>query len=77
MRYEVVITHTQPTCGHKSPTRNEIRSVETDDPIAYVRSQEKDLPESAELEIERGGDGTITVSFSSGVERARYEFSED
>ena len=77
MRYEVVITHTQPTCGHKFPTRNEIRSVETDDPIAYVRSQEKDLSESAELEIERDGDGTVIVNFSSGVERVRYEFSED
>ena len=77
MRYEVVITHTQPTCGHKSPTRNEIRSVETDDPVAYMHSQEKDIPEDAELEVERADDGTITVSFSGGVERVRYEFSED
>ena len=77
MRYEVVITRTQPTCGGQSPTRNEIRSVETDDPVAYVRSQERDLPATAALEIERADDGTIAVSFASGVERVRYEFAED
>ena len=77
MRYEVVITHTQPTCGGKAPTRSEIRNIETADPVAYVRSQEKDISESAEFEVERAGDGTVTVSFASGVERVRYEFTED
>ena len=77
MRYEVVITRTQPTCGGKAPMRNEICSVDTDDPVACVRSREKDLPESAELEVERMDDGTIIVSFASGVERVRYEFTED
>ena len=77
MRYEVVITRTQPTCGGKSPMRNEICTVETDDPVAYVRGQEKDLPENAEFEVERADDATVTVSFASGVERVRYEFTED
>ena len=77
MRYEVVITHTQPTCGGKAPMRNEIRSVETDDPVSYVRGQEKDIPANVEFEVEHANDGTITVSFASGVERVRYEFTED
>lgn len=77
MRYEVVITRTQPTCGGQSPTRSEIRSVETADPVAYVRAQERELPADAPLDIERAQDGTITVSFASGVERTRYEFTED
>ena len=77
MRYEVVITHTQPTCGGKAPMRNEIRSVETGDPVAYVRSEEKDIPENVEFEVDRAEDGTVIVSFASGVEHVRYEFTED
>ena len=74
MRYEVVITRTQPTCGGRAPTRSEIRNVETDDPVAYVRDWEKNLPRDAKLEVERADDGAVTVRFASGVERVQYEF---
>ena len=37
MDYELVITRTQPPCGGKSPQTHEIRSVSTEDVVAYVR----------------------------------------
>ena len=38
--YELVIEEKQPTCGGRAPTKSEIRTVTTADPVAYVREQE-------------------------------------
>lgn len=77
MNYELVITRTQPSCGGKSPRTHEIRSVSTDDVVAYVRKCEIDLPEDAPLEIKDDGKGTVSIEFKSGAEMVTYEFTED
>ncbi|MBR6115350.1 MAG: hypothetical protein IKQ10_09275 [Oscillospiraceae bacterium] len=77
MTYELVITRTQPPCGGKSPVKHEIRSVETSDIIAYVRSSESDMPRDFPLEAVHHSNGTITVEFKSGASEVSYEFTED
>ena len=77
MRYELVITKTQPPCGGKSTRTNEIRSVETDDVIAYVRSSESDMPADYPLKAEDDGKGTVKIEFESGASTVTYEFTED
>ena len=77
MRYELVITKTQPPCGGKPTTSHEIRAVETDDIIAYVRASEKDMPKGYALEAKDNGKGTFTVEFESGKSTITYEFTED
>ncbi len=71
--YELIIQIQQPSCGGKAPFRNEIRTVSTDDPVAYVRKLEPD----GELEVTDSGDGVITVTTMRNSSRVRYEFSED
>ena len=39
--YELIIERRQPPCGGKPAKVVEVRSVTTDDPVAYVRSLEK------------------------------------
>ncbi len=74
MRYELIITNQQPTCGGKAGSRSEIVYVETDDPVAYVREQAKD----AELNVTKPAPGVVHVEFTTGSgEWARYEFTED
>ena len=77
MNYEVVITRTQPSCGGKSPRTHEIRSVATDDVVAYVRQCEMDLPADLVLTPKDDGKGNISIEFKSGAEMITYEFSED
>ena len=77
MTYELVISRTQPPCGGKSLVNHEIRSVETDDMIAYIRKSESDMPEDYPLEIKDNGKGTFTVEFESGASTVKYEFTED
>lgn len=38
--YELIIERRQPTCGGQLPTKCEIKTVSTDDPLAYVRKLE-------------------------------------
>ena len=70
--YEMVYTMSQPTCGGKSPTKSEISTVTIEDPIAYVKSLEPDLP----LEIEHSGE-TLIIRVPHNEQWARYEFTED
>ena len=72
MTYELVIKESQPTCGGKSPTRTTIQTVDTDDPVAYVKAHE---PGSA-LEIAEA-DGTLTVTAARNGMPVIYEFTED
>ncbi len=71
--YELVIEQRQPTCGGRAPTKNEIRMVSTDDPMAYVRAQEP----GCEPEIVRDEDGVVEIKFQRNGLWVRYEFTED
>lgn len=71
-RYELIIEQQQPTCGGKSPTKSEVRMVETADPVEYVRAQEPGL----EFEVEKDGD-TVTVRGKKNGMWVKYEFTED
>lgn len=71
--YELVISRSQPTCGGKSPWANELLSVQTDDPAAYVRGREP----GASLEVDTTKPGTTVVSFLNGRQQVRYEFTEE
>ena len=77
MNYELVITKTQPPCGGKSTTTHEIRAVETDDLIGYIRTSESDLPKDFPLEGMSDGKGTTRFEFQSGASTITYEFTED
>jgi len=71
-RYELIIERKQPTCGGRAPTTSEVRMVETNDPMEYVRQQEPEL--SLEGTYENG------VTIISGVKNGlwfKYEFTED
>ena len=74
MRYELIITNQQPTCGGKAGSRSEIIYVETDDPAAYVKEQAK----GAELTVTNPAEGVTVVEFTTGSgEWAKYEFTLD
>jgi len=70
--YELIIEQRQPTCGGRAPTRSEIRTVTTGDPVAYVREKEPDCePEVTD------NDGTIVVRLERNGLWVKYEFTEE
>ena len=71
--YEVVILEQQPTCGGRRPFRNEIRTVSTDDPVAYVQEREP----FCELEVTEGENGGTVIRAERSGYWIRYEFYED
>ncbi len=71
--YELVIEERQPTCGGKYPTKSEIRTVTTDDPVAYVR----ELEPNGELEVYTSDDGALVVQADHNGLWIKYEFTED
>ena len=74
MRYEVIITHQQPTCAG-APTRSEIRYVETDDPAAYVK---EDQPDAGELRVYNPAEDQVVVEYTDGSGMlVKYDFTED
>lgn len=77
MKYELIITRTQPSCGGKPPMRHEFRSVTTDDPVAYVRQSEDGPGPDVPLDVSDDGRGTVTVAWDSGAQRVTFEFTED
>ena len=71
-RYELIIERRQPTCGGQSPTRSEVRMVETNDTMGYVQKHEPGL------ELERvEEDGVITISGVKNGLWFKYECTED
>lgn len=70
--YELLIEQKQPTCGGRAPTKCEIRTVATDDPVAYVQA----LEPSCQLEVEQTAEG-VTVKTERGGLWIKYEFTED
>ncbi len=75
MRYEVIVTHQQPTCGGQAPVRSEIRYVDTEDPVEYVK---QDQPDAADLRVYKPSDEQTIVEYTSGSGMfVKYDFSED
>lgn len=70
--YELLIEQKQPTCGGRSPTKCEIRTVTTADPVAYVQA----LEPSCRLEVEQTAEG-VTIRTERGGLWIKYEFTED
>ena len=70
--YELVIEQKQPTCGGRAPTKSEIQTVTTDDPVAYVR----ELEPNGKLEVETTASGVAVTIDRNGL-WIRYEFTED
>ena len=62
--YELIIERRQPPCGGKPAT---------DDPVAYVRSLEK----NGELQVTDGSDGEIVVTLDAGLKQVKYSFTEE
>lgn len=71
--YELVIEQRQPTCGGRSPTKSEIRTISTDDPVAYVRA----LETSCELEIVENRDDYVLICTEHNGLWVKYEFTEE
>lgn len=70
--YELTIETRQPTCGGKSPTNVELLEVELEDPMAFVRSRESNLP----LETECTPDGDLVVRVDKDKHQVTYTFTE-
>ena len=70
--YELIIERNQPTCGGKSPKDVRMMTVTTDDPAAYVRSQEP----AGEIEASTNDAGELIFDLDSGAKRIRYIFTE-
>lgn len=71
--YELVIEQRQPTCGGRAPTKSEIRTVTTDDPVAYVKAIET----SCDLDVTVQDDGVILIQTEHNGLWIKYEFTEE
>lgn len=71
--YELIIERLQPSCGGKDPKEVKLLNVSTDDPVAYVRQQEK----NGELEVSQGNAGEVIVHVQAGARNVTYTFTED
>ena len=70
--YELSIETRQPTCGGKSPTNVELLEVSLEDPMAFVRSREADLP----IETEQTPDGDLVYRVETEKHQETYTFTE-
>lgn len=70
--YELLIEQKQPTCGGRAPTKCEIRTVTTEDPVAYVQA----LEPSCMLEVEQVPKGLVVKTERGGL-WIKYEFTEE
>ena len=71
--YELIIERHQPPCGGKPSKGVEVRSVATDDPVAYVRSLEK----NGGLQVTTSPNGEIVVTLDAGLKQVKYSFTEE
>ena len=71
--YELTIERQQPTCGGRAPKACEVRNIVTDDPMAYVRSQEP----GAEPKLLQDEDGVTLIRVERNNSWVNYEFSAD
>ncbi|SFA86896.1 hypothetical protein SAMN05216249_10423 [Acetitomaculum ruminis DSM 5522] len=73
--YEVAIKRKQPTCGGRTPYDSRIIEIETDDPISFVKTEEKE--EDLEMKIERSDDGSIVIIIDNPPYHVvEYSFTE-
>ena len=70
--YELTIETKQPTCGGKSPTNVELLEVQLEDPMAFVRGREADLP----IETEQSPDGDLVYRVNTEKHQVTYTFTE-
>lgn len=71
--YELVIEQRQPTCGGRAPTKSEIRTITTEDPVAYVQA----LEPSRKLEVTTNENGVVLITTEHNGLWIKYEFTED
>ena len=71
--YELIIERHQPPCGGKPPKAVTVQTIAPDDPVAYVRTLEK----NGELQVTRNPDGEVVVSLDAGVNQFKYSFTEE
>ncbi len=71
--YELVIEQRQPTCGGRTPTKTEIRTVTIADPVSYVQA----LESSCKLEVTTNDDGVILITTDHNGLWIKYEFTEE
>ena len=71
--YELLIAEQQPTCGGQLPVKQTIKTVSTDNPVAYVQA----IEHNAELETSTLEDGTIVIEADHNGRWIKYEFTED
>ena len=71
--YELTIERKQPTCGGRAPTRCEVLTVTTEDPMAYVRK----LEPGAEPQLMQDENGTILIRVEGNGLWVNYEFTEE
>jgi hypothetical protein len=69
--YELIIEKHQPPCSGR-PTLHEIREIETEDPVSYVKAHTK----NARLEIDAGDGGATMIVAEEGDYRTKFVFSE-
>lgn len=72
-QYELMIEQRQPTCGGRAPTKCEVRSVTTDDPMAYVQS----LEPGSTPELVQDENGVILIRVERNGLWVKYEFTEE
>lgn len=70
--YEVLIERSQPPCGGKPSKIQTFVEIETDDPLGYVLSQEKDR--EFEQSYDRNGD--LVFTSGEGVRQIKFTFTE-
>lgn len=71
--YELTVERSQPTCGGRAPTKCEVLTVTTDDPMAYVRKQEPGV----EPKLMQDENGTVLIRVEGNGSWVNYEFTED
>ena len=71
--YELTIERKQPTCGGRAPPACEVRNITTNDPMAYVRSQEV----GAEPVLLQDKDGVTIIRVERNGLWVNYEFVAD
>lgn len=70
--YEVIVETHQPPCGGKLPKTFDYREIETDDPAAYVRQQERGLDPIATT----APNGELLFEITKDARHVIYRFTE-
>lgn len=69
--YELITEKHQPPCSGK-PIIHDFCEIETEDPLAYVKSHTK----NATIDVENNADGSIVIMAEEGEYRTKFVFTE-